>query len=347
MSLLGHCQLKTSKPKPWNSGKSAVEASWMWEAVMEPSALCPSLWRWIWHLRILRFGAQISCSCKSRSVIGTYILPEHVWTVCQSLPVWCLFKFMFDVSSFRLQNSDTNQDRDGDVLEVTPVGNLQSLRAGAFDSLVLSLVLSFLPTPELRRATWMANEFCCLWIQMSTINICWPEDQPKEIYGSQLSNSIQILTDNYHLNSGLQEMLNRAHRCLRPNGSLFVIEKTSLGERQDFQAALEAAGFQCKKCLGYIALKNMNKKNALYIDSANVWIIWSIWGPHTILKFLDVKPWQLKNDQLRYSAVGTLDGDSRANSHAHAWHLCRSGVQKPSPLPSFKVGLDLGSYFSD
>ena len=37
--------------------------------------------------------------------------------------------------------------------EINAHGELQTLRAGAFDAVVLSLVLSFLPTPELRRDT--------------------------------------------------------------------------------------------------------------------------------------------------------------------------------------------------
>ncbi|CAL1153559.1 unnamed protein product [Cladocopium goreaui] len=132
------------------------------------------------------------------------------------------------------------EEKDGDVFEINAHGELQTLRAGAFDAVVLSLVLSFLPTPELRR-----------------------------------------------------EMLDRARRCLRlsPPGSLFVIEKTSLcrdtaqSAREKFQKALEAAGFQCQK----------------------------------------------------YSAVGTLDGDSRPNRHAHAWHLRPNAERfQPSPLPTFK-----------
>lgn len=43
----------------------------------------------------------------------------------------------------------------------------------------------------------------------------------------------------------------------------------------------------------------------------------------------------------RYSAVGTLDGDSgdakKSNRHAHAWRLRPSGLPRPSPLPTFKV----------
>ncbi|CAK9033220.1 S-adenosylmethionine sensor upstream of mTORC1 (Probable methyltransferase BMT2 homolog) [Durusdinium trenchii] len=41
---------------------------------------------------------------------------------------------------------------EGEDYEVDEHGELQSLRAGAFDAVVLSLVLSFLPTPQLRRA---------------------------------------------------------------------------------------------------------------------------------------------------------------------------------------------------
>jgi len=57
-------------------------------------------------------------------------------------------------------------------------------------------------------------------------------------------------------------MLDRARRCLRlsPPGSLFVIEKTSLcrdtaqSAREKFQKALEAAGFQCQKYLGFSSM---------------------------------------------------------------------------------------------
>jgi len=42
----------------------------------------------------------------------------------------------------------------------------------------------------------------------------------------------------------------------------------------------------------------------------------------------------------KYSAVGTLDGDSgdakKSNRHAHAWRLRPSGLPRPSPLPTFK-----------
>ncbi|CAL1153558.1 unnamed protein product [Cladocopium goreaui] len=39
----------------------------------------------------------------------------------------------------------------------------------------------------------------------------------------------------------------------------------------------------------------------------------------------------------KYSAVGTLDGDSRPNRHAHAWHLRPNAERfQPSPLPTFK-----------
>ena len=37
------------------------------------------------------------------------------------------------------------------VFELNDNGDLQTLCTGAFDAVVLSLVLSFLPTPELRR----------------------------------------------------------------------------------------------------------------------------------------------------------------------------------------------------
>ena len=44
----------------------------------------------------------------------------------------------------------------------------------------------------------------------------------------------------------------------------------------------------------------------------------------------------------RYSAVGTLDGDSRPNRHAHAWHLRPNAERfQPSPLPTFKVPIVL------
>lgn len=48
-----------------------------------------------------------------------------------------------------------------------------------------------------------------------------------------------------------------------------------------------------------------------------------------------------KKFRCRYSAVGTLDGDSgdakKSNRHAHAWRLRPSGLPRPSPLPTFKA----------
>ncbi|CAE7177352.1 Samtor, partial [Symbiodinium pilosum] len=81
-------------------------------------------------------------------------------------------------------------------------GRLLSLKAGGFDAVVMSLVLSFLPTPALRR-----------------------------------------------------EMLDRARRCLRTGGALLLVEKTSLAptdrtgtsQRQRFEEALLAAGFQSRR----------------------------------------------------------------------------------------------------
>lgn len=143
-----------------------------------------------------------------------------------------------------------------------------------------------------------------------------------------------------------QEMLDRARRCLsqRVSASLFVIEKTSLRHEFEFQEALEAAGFQCQKSLVNLAICFRETKKDAYIMYIYM---------YEYINLLILKRCAIQNDSFnhipelnsapfcRYSAVGTLDGDSgdakKSNRHAHAWRLRPSGLPRPSPLPTFKV----------
>lgn len=64
------------------------------------------------------------------------------------------------------------EEKDGDVFEINAHGELQTLRAGAFDAVVLSLVLSFLPTPELRRDTCPTSMIFMSAIVL--VSLCFP-----------------------------------------------------------------------------------------------------------------------------------------------------------------------------
>ena len=136
--------------------------------------------------------------------VGSSYGPWSTWPNCVSLDLAPAAPNVYkaDFLALRIENGLASS------CYVSPEGELQSLCGSFFDSVVLSLVLSFLPTPQLRR-----------------------------------------------------QMLERARRCLRPMGSLFVIEKTSLvprkggGAREIFQEALEAAGF---RCLQYTALGTLS-----------------------------------------------------------------------------------------
>lgn len=128
--------------------------------------------------------------------VGSSYGPWSTWPNCVSLDLAPAAPTVYKADFLALRI----EDELAMSCYVSPEGELQSLCGGFFDSVVLSLVLSFLPTPQLRR-----------------------------------------------------EMLDRARRCLRPRGSLYVIEKTSLvprrggGARESFQEALEAAGFRCQR----------------------------------------------------------------------------------------------------
>lgn len=80
------------------------------------------------------------------SSYGAFALPH-----CVALDLAPATPSVWQADFLQLKIEDTHGQSAAATFELNSAGELRSLRCGAFDAVVLSLVLSFLPTPKMRR----------------------------------------------------------------------------------------------------------------------------------------------------------------------------------------------------